>query len=134
MSNITKKLENDKCPDNFACLPRINPANGTIHFDDIISSSVLMFEMFTLDGWSDIMYLVRRANQSNIYDIFFLIVVWVGAFFVVNLVCAIQFQYYDVMKRQKENEDRIAIAQKKRGMYKAKEKVKSPFARCHEYM
>ena len=91
-NNITEKHEDDDsiCPEGFACLWRTNPENGTIHFDDIISSSVLMFEMFTLDGWSDIMYLIRRANNhSNIYDPFFILVVWVGAFFVVNLVCAI---------------------------------------------
>lgn len=48
-----------------------------------------MFEMFTLDGWVDEMYLIRQAMDSKVYDLFFIAVVYIGAFFVVNLVCAI---------------------------------------------
>ena len=55
--------------------------------------------MFTMDGWADIMYLIRRAHNSLYYDAFFITVIYVGAFFLMNLVIAVQFQYYNMVKK-----------------------------------
>ena len=100
-TNVTsfQKSDRDLCPTGYACLERQNPGKNQNHFDNIISSGFLVFEMFTLDGWVDEMYLIRRAMNSKVYDLFFIAVVYIGAFFVVNLVCAIQFYYYDMLKR-----------------------------------
>ena len=58
--------------------------------------------MFTMDGWTDIMYMVQQAVHSHVYDLFFVSVVYVGGFFIINLVAAIQFQYYDTLKQKRE--------------------------------
>jgi len=129
-NNITR-LADDPCPSKqHACLRRENP--DVINFDNIITASVIMFEMFTLDGWTEIMYLIRRANHGYTYDIFFILFVWVGAFFVVNLVCAIQFQYYDVMKRQRKIEDDLIEKEMKEGKRSKLKGFKSPFLLCYE--
>ena len=58
-------------------------------FDNIFIASLIMFEVLTMDGWTGIMYEIRRATQSFTYDFFFIFAVIIGAFFVVNLVTAI---------------------------------------------
>ena len=67
--------------------------------------------MFTMDGWADVMYLIRKAhtvpaeiggpkNRPALeYDVFFISVIYVGAFFLMNLVIAVQFQYYNLVKK-----------------------------------
>lgn len=44
------------------------------------------------------MFFIRDSSGNYFYDFFFVIVVLVGAFFIVNLVVAIQFNYYDKVK------------------------------------
>ena len=58
--------------------------------------------MFTMDGWSDVMFMMRHAKKSIAYDIYFLAVVYIGGFFVLNLVAAIQFSYYNVIKMERD--------------------------------
>jgi hypothetical protein len=55
--------------------------------------------MFTMDEWSKTMYTVRRATGTNVYDIFFIFTVAVGGYFVVNLIVAIQFNYFDTSRK-----------------------------------
>ena len=81
-----------------ACVKLGNPENDNVNFDNLGNSALLVFGMFTLDGWSDTMYLIRDVKHTVIYDMFFLIAVYVGGFFVLNLIAAIQFQYYDTIK------------------------------------
>jgi len=45
--------------------------------------------MFTMDNWIDMMYLIRRAKKTYLYDMFFVTVVYLGAFFIINLIAAI---------------------------------------------
>ena len=52
--------------------------------------------MITLEGWSDVMYKVRNANGGSVtLDLFFIISVVFGAFFVLNLMIAVQYNYLD---------------------------------------
>jgi hypothetical protein len=53
-----------------------------------------------MDGWTDIMYKIRFSSNSYTYDFFFILAVIVGAFFVINLITAIQFFYYDKIKEE----------------------------------
>lgn len=39
------------------------------------------------------MYKIRSATDTVAYDIFFILVVIFGAFFVINLMVAVQFSY-----------------------------------------
>ena len=67
-------------------------------FDNIGISSLIIFSMFTMDNWIDMMYLIRRAKDTYFYDMFFVMVVYLGSFFIINLIAAIQFFYYDALK------------------------------------
>jgi len=39
------------------------------------------------------MYIVREAENSNTFDILFIFIVLFGAYFVLNLMIAVQFTY-----------------------------------------
>jgi hypothetical protein len=76
-----------------------------VHFDNLLSSGLVIFQMFTLDEWTESMFLVRKSTKTSNFDGFFMLVVYVGAFFVVNLVTAIQFYYYNNLKSVRKLKD-----------------------------
>lgn len=86
----------DQCEVNGTkgyCLYFGNPDFEVTSFDNIFKSILNIFIIITLEGWSDIMYAIRHALDTNTYDIFFLICVVFGTFFVLNLMIAVQFSY-----------------------------------------
>ena len=48
-----------------------------------------IFQIITLEGWTDMMYLVREAESSYSFDLFFVICVVIGSFVVLNLLIAV---------------------------------------------
>ena len=71
--------------------------------------------MITLEGWSDVMYKVRNAHGGGVStDILFILYVVFGAFFVLNLMIAVQFNFLDESFRdvaeQQEKEKKAALA------------------------
>lgn len=72
-----------------------------------------IFQIITLEGWSDMMYLVREAEgNSYFYDPLFIFIVLFGAYFVINLMVAVQYTYlseaFDEEERtNKEESDKI---------------------------
>lgn len=58
-------------------------------FDNLFVSVLNIFIIITLEGWTDMMYLIRRSTGSQGYDIFFILVVVFGTFFVLNLMIAV---------------------------------------------
>lgn len=60
------------------------------------------------------MYLVREAEGSYTFDILFIFIVLFGAYFVLNLMIAVQFTYLgeafdEEDRRQKEIKERVKI-------------------------
>ena len=70
-----------------------NPLSGTFNFGNILYSMLNIFQIITLEGWTSMMYMVRDAENSNVFDIFFLMCVLFGSYFVLNLMIAMQFTY-----------------------------------------
>lgn len=66
-----------------------NPTSDTYCFDNIMVSIMNIFEMITLEGWTDMMYIVRDAENTLVYDLFFLSCVIVGNFIILNLMVAV---------------------------------------------
>lgn len=77
------------CPQEYQCLERSNPNGGLTNYDNIIWAMLTTFELITLEGWTDVMYTVRRSERTSIFDIYFVLCVICGAFFVLNLMIAV---------------------------------------------
>lgn len=65
-----------------------NPNFGSTSFDNIFSSLLIVFQCITLEGWTHIMFKIERAF-SFAAVIFFIPLVFIGAFFLLNLVLAV---------------------------------------------
>lgn len=52
-----------------------------------------IFIVMTLEGWTEIMYFVWKATNSFVYDIYFVVIVIFGTYFVLNLMIAVQTSY-----------------------------------------
>jgi hypothetical protein len=55
------------------------------------------------------MYIVREAkNNALLFDAYFILVVCTGAFFILNLMTAVQFKFFDEeMKKKKDKKEGI---------------------------
>jgi hypothetical protein len=54
-----------------------------------------IFQVITLEGWTEMMYIVRDAEGTYAYDFFFLACVIFGSFVILNLMIAVQASYLD---------------------------------------
>ena len=67
---------------------RENPDYEVTNFDNIMYSLLMVFQCVTLEGWSGIMY--KLFDAFSIYVVFyFIVLVFIGAFFLLNLMLAV---------------------------------------------
>lgn len=52
----------DEVIKNPQCLKYKNPISDTLNFDNIFMSILNIFQIITLEGWTDMMYIVRDAE------------------------------------------------------------------------
>lgn len=85
------------CPTDleYSCVTRGNPNFGLSNYDNIFYALLTTFEVISLEGWTDMMYQVRHVYGHYFFDMYFVITVQFGAFLVLNLMIAVQFQYLD---------------------------------------
>ncbi|CAD8085427.1 unnamed protein product [Paramecium sonneborni] len=82
-------FQNDASNEKFICGKQIaNPQNNLVNFDTFGYSFLQVFIITTLEGWTTIQTAVM-LTFSQIVVLYFIIVVIVGAFFLVNLTLAI---------------------------------------------
>jgi len=48
-----------------------------------------IFQIITLEGWTDMMYIVRDVEETYFYDLFFVSCVIFGSFVILNLMIAV---------------------------------------------
>lgn len=62
---------------------------GTYSYDNVPLAVMNVFICITLEGWCDMMYIIRRVENTYLYDIFFLFIVITGNFIILNLMIAV---------------------------------------------
>lgn len=83
------------CGDGFLCVETgMYPNLGVSRFTNFFWTSLLNFQVTTLEGWTVVMYLTMDAT-SGFALLYFVILVFVGALFLVNLVLAVITSVYD---------------------------------------
>ncbi|CAE7267744.1 unnamed protein product [Symbiodinium necroappetens] len=87
---------------------------GLTHFDNVAAAFLVVFQSVTLEGWSDIMGMVQDAQSTVVGFIYFLLLIVLGAFFLVNVILAIIWDVFlNVRERQlQEKEEEEAEAEK----------------------
>ncbi|KAL3673207.1 hypothetical protein V7S43_000930 [Phytophthora oleae] len=62
---------------------------GFLHFDNIGSASLAIFQCITREGWSDIMYMLQDAGYGAVAVVYFVSFIIFGSFFMLNLTLAV---------------------------------------------
>ena len=70
-----------------------NPFNGTVSFDDLGGALLTTFQCMTLEGWSEVMYMLMEA-WSPWSSLYFLALILFGSFYVINLFLAVLWHTY----------------------------------------
>ena len=94
-----------KCGEGYFCGKRIgNPNHGVTNFDNILYALLAVFQSVTLEGWSVMMVMLQKTF-SDLAVLFFFPLVFIGAFFLLNLTLAvINSKFNEAHKKHVEDE------------------------------
>uniref|UniRef100_A0A4W3HRE9 Sodium channel protein n=1 Tax=Callorhinchus milii TaxID=7868 RepID=A0A4W3HRE9_CALMI len=110
-----------KCPESFTCMKGgRNPNYGYTSFDSFSWAFLSLFRLMTQDCWENLYQLTLRAAGKT-YMIFFVLVIFLGSFYLVNLILAVVAMAYDEQNQatleeaeQKEAEFQLMLEQLKK--------------------
>ena len=91
------------CDDGYKCVNVLdNPNYGTIHFDNIFISLIMIFQIITLEGWTQILLLTQKA--FSFYSVIFYVpLVFIGSTLILNLTLAIiTSSFFEAMQNVRE--------------------------------
>eukprot|EP00927_Polykrikos_kofoidii_P085373 TRINITY_DN9275_c0_g4_i1.p1 TRINITY_DN9275_c0_g4~~TRINITY_DN9275_c0_g4_i1.p1 ORF type:complete len:1865 (-),score=301.26 TRINITY_DN9275_c0_g4_i1:204-5798(-) len=71
-----------------------------VHFDHLPAALLLIFQSMTLEGWTDLMYMVEDAYNPVFAVIFFLLVVIFTNFFMLNVALAVVDEVQDEFRSE----------------------------------
>ncbi|KAK7163705.1 hypothetical protein R3I93_007688 [Phoxinus phoxinus] len=84
-----------KCPDGFDCLKTgRNPNYGYTSFDTFGWAFLGLFRLMTQDYWENLYHQTLRSAGKT-YMIFFVLVIFLGSFYLVNLILAVVAMAYE---------------------------------------
>ncbi|KAM9486353.1 sodium channel, voltage-gated, type I-like, alpha [Clarias gariepinus] len=83
------------CPDGYSCHKAgANPNYGFTSYDSFGWAFLSLFRLMTQDYWENLYQQTLRAS-GKIYMIFFVLVIFLGSFYLVNLILAVVAMAYD---------------------------------------
>ncbi|XP_061691957.1 sodium channel, voltage-gated, type I like, alpha b [Syngnathoides biaculeatus] len=109
------------CPEGFICVKAgLNPDYGYTSFDTFSWAFLSLFRLMTQDYWENLYQQTLRAAGKP-YMVFFVLVIFLGSFYLVNLILAVVAMAYDEQNQatieeaqQKEEEFQAMLEQLKR--------------------
>uniref|UniRef100_A0A4W3HUR4 Sodium channel protein type 4 subunit alpha B-like n=1 Tax=Callorhinchus milii TaxID=7868 RepID=A0A4W3HUR4_CALMI len=110
-----------KCPEGFACLKAgRNPNYDYTSFDTFGWAFLSLFRLMTQDFWENL-YQQTLRSAGKTYMIFFVVVIFLGSFYLINLILAVVAMAYDEQNQatiaeneQKEKEFQKTMEQLRR--------------------
>nr|XP_019959977.1 PREDICTED: sodium channel protein type 4 subunit alpha-like [Paralichthys olivaceus] len=105
-----------KCPEGFDCLKvGRNPNYGYTSFDTFGWAFLALFRLMTQDYWEKLFHQTLRSAGKT-YMVFFVLVIFLGSFYLVNLILAVVAMAYEEQNQatiaeawQKEREFQLAM-------------------------
>uniref|UniRef100_A0AC34QBU8 Voltage-dependent T-type calcium channel subunit alpha n=1 Tax=Panagrolaimus sp. JU765 TaxID=591449 RepID=A0AC34QBU8_9BILA len=101
------KVSNESCINwniyyNECRVMHKNPFQGSVSFDNIGFAWIAIFLVISLEGWSDIMHYTQDAHSFWNW-IYFVLLIVIGAFFMINLcLVVIATQFAETKRRETE--------------------------------
>uniref|UniRef100_A0A4W5S0W8 Voltage-dependent calcium channel type A subunit alpha-1 n=1 Tax=Hucho hucho TaxID=62062 RepID=A0A4W5S0W8_9TELE len=79
-----------KCPEKYDCVGSwIGPNDGITQFDNILFAVLTVFQCITMEGWTAVLYNTNDALGFMWNWIYFIPLIIIGSFFVLNLVLGV---------------------------------------------
>ncbi|XP_073698378.1 sodium channel protein type 4 subunit alpha B [Garra rufa] len=101
-----------RCPEGYVCLKAgRNPNYGYTSYDNFGWAFLALFRLMTQDFWENLFQLTLRAAGKT-YMIFFVVIIFLGSFYLINLILAVVAMAY-----AEQNEATIAEAKEKEEEY-----------------
>ncbi|XP_041434488.1 sodium channel protein type 4 subunit alpha isoform X4 [Xenopus laevis] len=83
-----------KCPESYTCMKTgRNPNYGYTSYDSFNWAFLALFRLMTQDFWENLFQLTLRAAGKT-YMVFFVIVIFLGSFYLINLILAVVAMAY----------------------------------------
>ncbi|XP_065434036.1 sodium channel protein type 4 subunit alpha isoform X1 [Chrysemys picta bellii] len=83
-----------KCPEGYMCMKAgRNPNYGYTSYDTFSWAFLSLFRLMTQDFWENLFQLTLRAAGKT-YMIFFVVVIFLGSFYLINLILAVVAMAY----------------------------------------
>ncbi|XP_028848894.1 sodium channel, voltage gated, type VIII, alpha subunit a isoform X3 [Denticeps clupeoides] len=106
--------DSGRCPEGYTCIKAgRNPNYGYTSFDSFGWAFLALFRLMTQDYWENLYQLTLRAAGKT-YMIFFVLVIFVGSFYLVNLILAVVAMAYE-----EQNQATMEEAEQKEAEFKA---------------
>uniref|UniRef100_A0A8U7NIA2 Sodium channel protein n=1 Tax=Corvus moneduloides TaxID=1196302 RepID=A0A8U7NIA2_CORMO len=110
-----------KCPEGYECMKAgRNPNYGYTSYDTFSWAFLALFRLMTQDYWENLFQLTLRAAGKT-YMIFFVVVIFLGSFYLINLILAVVAMAYAeqndatmLEEQQKEEEFQQLLEQLKK--------------------
>ncbi|XP_053900183.1 sodium channel protein type 2 subunit alpha-like isoform X3 [Malaclemys terrapin pileata] len=84
-----------RCPEGYTCIKAgRNPNYGYTSFDTFSWAFLSLFRLMTQDYWENLYQLTLRAAGKT-YMIFFVLVIFLGSFYLINLILAVVAMAYE---------------------------------------
>uniref|UniRef100_A0A8C9RI08 Sodium channel protein n=1 Tax=Scleropages formosus TaxID=113540 RepID=A0A8C9RI08_SCLFO len=97
-----------RCPEGYTCMKAgRNPNYGYTSFDSFGWAFLALFRLMTQDYWENLFQLTLRAAGKT-YMIFFVLVIFLGSFYLINLILAVVAMAYE-----EQNQATLAEAREK---------------------
>lgn len=93
-----------------------NPEFGVIHFDNIMNSFLMIYVVTTLEGWSVISQYIMDSMHF-LLCIFFVVVVFICAFFLINLTLAVITIKFNESQEEAKREEILRLKHSRPGIY-----------------
>ncbi|XP_039508310.1 sodium channel, voltage gated, type VIII, alpha subunit a isoform X5 [Pimephales promelas] len=106
--------DSGRCPEGYTCMKAgRNPNYDYTSFDSFGWAFLALFRLMTQDFWENLYQLTLRAAGKT-YMIFFVLVIFVGSFYLVNLILAVVAMAYE-----EQNQATMEEAEQKEAEFKA---------------
>ncbi|XP_052563370.1 sodium channel protein para isoform X14 [Culex pipiens pallens] len=95
-----------QCEEGYVCLQGFgdNPNYGYTSFDTFGWAFLSAFRLMTQDYWENLYQLVLRS-AGPWHMLFFIVIIFLGSFYLVNLILAIVAMSYDELQKKAEEEE-----------------------------
>ncbi|XP_050995954.1 sodium channel protein type 10 subunit alpha isoform X2 [Acomys russatus] len=109
------------CPDGYTCMKMSeNPDFNYTSFDSFAWAFLSLFRLMTQDSWERLYQQTLRAS-GKMYMVFFVLVIFLGSFYLVNLILAVVTMAYEeqnqatiaeIEDKEKKFEEALGVLQK----------------------